>query len=248
MFSQSSLFPKDKLDKPLKGESFNMCLWQVKKSDKILSEKFVDFISEQQGWSSDRCSMMWEGMNMGNNRFIFQLTLIVEKGLLPTPKHLEAPSASWENRKPDSNYKAGITLTDMKNWGVLPTPEDTDFEGTIELYEKLRKPILLQTPTATMIGNRSEESLNKRKEYRKSIGRNTAPAGNLAEQIFQMLPTPIAGDWKGQLRKDGTANMLSGKIAIMAKEGGNDKTQLNPEFVLEMMGFPTDWTIKPFQK
>ena len=42
--------------------------------------------------------------------------------------------------------------------------------------------------------------------------------------------------------------MLSGKIAIMAKEGGNDKTQLNPEFVLEMMGFPTDWTIKPFQK
>ena len=30
-----------------------------------------------------------------------------------------------------------------------------------------------------------------------------------------MLPTPIAGDWKGQLRSDGTASMLSGKIALL---------------------------------
>jgi len=30
----------------------------------------------------------------------------------------------------------------------------------------------------------------------------------------KMLPTPIAGDWKGQRRKDGTANMLSGKASL----------------------------------
>lgn len=30
----------------------------------------------------------------------------------------------------------------------------------------------------------------------------------------QILPTPIAGDWKGQRRKDGTANMLSGKATL----------------------------------
>jgi hypothetical protein len=35
----------------------------------------------------------------------------------------------------------------------------------------------------------------------------------------QLLPTPISGDWKGQLRSDGTANMLSGKVALMEKKG-----------------------------
>jgi len=29
-----------------------------------------------------------------------------------------------------------------------------------------------------------------------------------------LLPTPIAGDWKGQLRSDGTASMLSGKASL----------------------------------
>jgi uncharacterized cupin superfamily protein len=98
-----------------------------------------------------------------------------------------------------------------------------------------------------------------------------------------MLPTPIAGDWKGQLRSDGTANMLSGKMALLHKQGmlptptaqvvkhghsdkywdnrigkrqmdigmwnaqTNGKTsQLNPLFVLEMMGFPPNWTELPF--
>jgi len=37
---------------------------------------------------------------------------------------------------------------------------------------------------------------------------------NLATQVSQLLPTPIAGDWKGQKRKDGTASMLSGKAAL----------------------------------
>ena len=31
---------------------------------------------------------------------------------------------------------------------------------------------------------------------------------------MQMLPTPIAGNWKGQRRSDGTASMLSGKASL----------------------------------
>jgi hypothetical protein len=55
------------------------------------------------------------------------------------------------------------------------------------------------TPTATDIATRSEEALQKRKEYRKSIGRTTTPPGNLAEQVqygkptTNMYPTPITG-------------------------------------------------------
>jgi hypothetical protein len=45
------------------------------------------------------------------------------------------------------------------------------------------------TPTATDIATRSEEALQKRKEYRKSIGRTTTPPGNLAEQVQYGKPT-----------------------------------------------------------
>ena len=49
---------------------------------------------------------------------------------------------------------------------------------------------LLHTPTATEIGMRSPEAMEKRKKYRESIGRKTVPPGNLLEQIHMMYPTP----------------------------------------------------------
>ena len=39
------------------------------------------------------------------------------------------------------------------------------------------------TPTATAISGRSESAMEYRKEYRNSIGRQTCPPGNLAEQV-----------------------------------------------------------------
>jgi len=54
------------------------------------------------------------------------------------------------------------------------------------------------TPTATDIGTRSKEAMEKRKNYRTSIGRTTVPPGNLAEQVqygmptVNMYPTPSA--------------------------------------------------------
>ena len=45
------------------------------------------------------------------------------------------------------------------------------------------------TPSATTINGRSQESMEKRKKYRESIGRTTVPPGNLAEQIQYGRPT-----------------------------------------------------------
>ena len=56
------------------------------------------------------------------------------------------------------------------------------------------------TPTATDIGTRSKEAMEKRKKYRTSIGRTTVPPGNLAEQVqygmptVNMYPTPRANE------------------------------------------------------
>jgi len=59
------------------------------------------------------------------------------------------------------------------------------------------------TPTATDMSVRSEEAMEKRKEYRSKIGRKTVPPGSLSEQVMygkpivNMYPTPRAADVEG---------------------------------------------------
>lgn len=60
---------------------------------------------------------------------------------------------------------------------------------------------MLLTPTVTDIGYRSDESKQKRKEYRESIGRKTVPLGNLSEQVMDLLPTPMAQSRETDLEK-----------------------------------------------
>jgi hypothetical protein len=56
------------------------------------------------------------------------------------------------------------------------------------------------TPTATDMSVRSEEAMEKRKEYRSKIGRKTVPPGSLSEQVMygkptkNMYPTPVVSD------------------------------------------------------
>ncbi len=72
-----------------------------------------------------------------------------------------------------------------------------------------------------------------------------------------MLPTPTTRDSKagqspsGMTRKDGKsrADQLNNLPVMLGKhtqQTGEISQQLNPQFVLEMMGFPVDWTELPF--
>ena len=61
---------------------------------------------------------------------------------------------------------------------------------------------LLLTPSVIMIPERSTEAMERRKQYRNSIGRKTVPPGNLAEQIKTMLlPTPQSTDIRQDIRR-----------------------------------------------
>ena len=108
---------------------------------------------------------------------------------------------------------------------------------------------LLPTPQARDEKNGSK--LNDRRTKRKieqgwSLGMN-----DLA--IMGMLPTPAARDFKGANTLENTKKKIAeGKRAHMGQlpnyvrvtTGAN--SQLNPQFVAEMMGFPPDWTELPF--
>jgi hypothetical protein len=57
-----------------------------------------------------------------------------------------------------------------------------------------------------------------------------------------MLPTPMASDCGEKIT--GLENQDS--LVKMTREITGKASQLSPQFVMEMMGFPTDWTLLPF--
>jgi hypothetical protein len=121
---------------------------------------FSDLLIGMEGWYSTKCRLTWKLRGTKYNRLYFQLV----PSTLPTE---------------------GI------GFGLLPTVTTQETPHLqAELTENNRRKAL----------NGNSHSLN---------------IADLA--LRKMLPTPIAGDWKGQLRSDGTANMLSGKMALIYK-------------------------------
>jgi hypothetical protein len=58
-----------------------------------------------------------------------------------------------------------------------------------------------------------------------------------------LLPTPTADD--NPAKNTGKRNQDG--LQKRAYQTTGKTSQLNPLFVAEMMGFPTDWTVLPFQ-
>ena len=92
---------------------------------------------------------------------------------------------------------------------------------------------LLHTPTATEIGMRSPEAMEKRKKYRESIGRKTVPPGNLLEQIHMMYPTPTqdsASERTKKYKQGGTPLPLAVKMyptpTVGCEEGGEQSNRV----------------------
>ena len=74
-----------------------------------------------------------------------------------------------------------------------------------------------------------------------------------------LLPTPTAADFKGSVspeklkRKDGKMRTddlknIPAVIGEHCRQRDGATSQLSPLFVAEMMGFPSDWTVLPFQR
>ena len=69
-------------------------------------------------------------------------------------------------------------------------------------------------PTVTTQEFESECEVNEKGRRVISDGKDSRSLNIARLASLNMLPTPIAGDWKGQLRSDGTASMLSGKASL----------------------------------
>jgi hypothetical protein len=181
-----------------------------------------------EGWYSMRCKLSWKLKATKCSRFYFQLVpsmLPIEEtgyGLLPTPTGMVGDA--YADNSPNSHLRHTPNIATLAEQGLLPTPNTRDWKDNI--------------------GNGKDAP---------SIG--VTRGYSLGQKINSMLPTPAASDWKGAYRpesmknKDGTFSREERLVNIYLKTGEeyNSKTsQLSPHFVMEMMGFPTDWTLLPF--
>ena len=117
---------------------------------------------------------------------------------------------------------------------ILPTPTMFDYNSarTPEKYEEdkakyAEKGVNLQMPLKQMAKNGMLPTPNSR-DYKDSVG-NGRDAPSIGKTRGYSLGQKI--------------NSMSGALP---KEEAGKTSQLNPQFVEEMMGFPENWTILPF--
>ena len=106
---------------------------------------------------------------------------------------------------------------------------------------------LLPTPTASAIGEQQcNNQIHISKDGVAKPIRESGIKGNsnlyATLQFRGLIPTPMASDCGEKIT--GLKNQDS--LVKMTREITGKPSQLSPQFVMEMMGFPTDWTLLPF--
>jgi hypothetical protein len=195
-------------------------------------------------------------------RFGASLNDIAYAKLLPTPQAMDCmtnpPRQITESGRIISNqgHNGSAPLKDLAMSGLLPTPTAMDStnatanmkstqvkEGSMNSVTLMRAMSMGILPTPKVGGKEGYETRAKRQGHEKAISHLEAFV-----EFHTMLPTPATRDYKGArsteaLEKSGRSETNSLPDAF---HQSGLSSQLSPQFVLEMMGFPTDWTLLPF--
>jgi hypothetical protein len=125
--------------------------------------------------------------------------------------------------------------------GVAKPIRESGTKGNSNLYATLQYRGMLPTPRVLMPTDSPETEIVGNSSIRKNgtqFGVNLETLANRG-----LLPTPRASDermhWK-------TENWKGDDLGSHINEMLGTRSHLSPQFVLEMMGFPPDWTLLPF--
>jgi hypothetical protein len=252
------------LEKRMNATCGPKCLEQFEKFNHVGSwaKMFSALLIGMEGWYSKRCRLTWKLKGTKSNRLYFQLqastlpTEEIESGLLPTPTSVmtDEPPEKMRERAERNGYKNGTQygslLSQVKYGEILPTPttgadQKTQYQqGGRSLMNYMDFHGMLPTPNSRdykdNVGNgRDAPSIGKTRGY--SLGQKI-------NSMSGMLPTPTTSCANAGTDKERPTNQPTRRSELnhlMSQEAGKS-SQLNPPFVAEMMGFPTDWTILPF--
>jgi hypothetical protein len=232
------------LEKKMTATSGRKCLEQFEKFNRpgLWARTFAALLIGTGEWYSMKCRLIWKLKATKSHRFYFQLvpsmlpTEEIGFGLLPTPSSMEERTSieTWEARN-ERNKQKGMTnskgLAISAKMGLLPTPTSVQRDHP-ERVEALKA----TGATDIYSRNNGENRPNSIIDYMNFHG---------------MLPTPTTRDWKDCFQSQEKLNEQYEKrespgVALTVGYLTGKTSQLNPQFVLEMMGFPLDWTELPF--
>ena len=148
--------------------------------------------------------------------------------LLPTPTATDSGSGRI-NKSPSPGAKERPTIALAAKMGQLPTPMSTDVHHADRVKE---------------LKEAGGDTFHSRKNG------ETRPNGLTDFLEFHgMLPTPAAQDGKNSTLPPSQSDRdtLPGCVVKNCQPTDGQASQLNPLFVTEMMGFPLDWLVSPFQ-
>lgn len=248
------------------------CLEQFERFSRPTSwaKMFVGLLIGTEGWYSTRCKLIWKLKATKSHRFYFQLvpstlpTEGTEFGLLPTPLAQAREQKSFDKydqrmeRLVEKGHKPfTMPLDQMALRGLLPTPQASDFVSTVRDNDYSLRHLehqsgwvkkMLPTPKAMMPKESQNSTIINGRIVRKS-GQDFGMNLEVMAQ-FKMLPTPTASDKNGGVTRP-TERLQYGTSLVNHMHGltngiSGKTSQLAPQFVMEMMGFPTDWTELPF--
>jgi hypothetical protein len=217
-----------------------------------------------EGWYSTKCRLTWRLRGTKYNRLFFQLVPSTHptegRGfglLLKTPSAMDSYSENL-SKKEQKFGNSGTLAQEVQSGfiyqrGMLPTPTAMDStnatatmkstqvtEGSMHSVTLTRAMAMGMLPTPKVGGNEGYETRAKRQGHDKAITHLEA----FLE--YQMIPTPTRSDFNGR----GNQPNWNGGDLVSTMHKATCQTgktsQLNPPFVLEMMGFPPDWTELPF--
>jgi len=225
----------------------------------LWARTFSDLLIGTGDWFSTRCRLTWKLKGTKYNRMYFQLypstlpTDGTEYGLLPTPTVIQGGAQKVTSMKKDNTYSAG--LHDLAYSGLLTTPTAIEPPRKPERIQELKEKNLPLMSRELGDNSRQVGILDAMEFYGMLPTPRVKGHGNSHQRIedgkiddlttmarFNMLPTPMASDCGEKVT--GLENQDS--LVKMAREATGQTSQLNPQFVLEMMGFPPNWTLLPF--
>ena len=186
--------------------------------------------------------------------------------LLPTPCAQDGKNSTL----PPSQEKRCSLIAKVIQADLLPTPMSKDWKAgqRVDGATKTRPSgetysaqlsDLLPTPMSTDIhhGKRVKELKAAGKTKFRSREKGQSGANGLTDflDFNGLLPTPRANKVNGlDLNNEALANRDKGnleeavaKIVTSCPPTDGATSQLNPLFVQDMMGFPSDWLVSPFQ-
>jgi hypothetical protein len=220
--------PENEKERKMSATSGRKCSEQLKKFNHVglWAKMFSALLIGQEGWFSTKCKLTWKLRGTKYGRMYCQLQVStlptegIEFGLLPTPRAQEI-----ENSKERIANNQIDSLPTMAKIGLLPTPT------AIQREHPERVQALQETGATTMFSRANGEA------------RPNSILDHL--QFHKMFPTPTTNCAKGAATRTDPKRQ-SDTLAHHFNTTPGKTSQLNPPFVLEMMGFPPDWTELPF--